>query len=129
MRVRRLLVAGIAAWCLVAPLSAHAQDKRPMSFVDVMDMPLLQDPQLSSDGRRIVFVMLRADWSANRPIGHIYRINSDGTDQVQLTFGTTGESSPRWSPDGTSIAFLRAATATRARRSTRWTRRAARPGA
>lgn len=106
MRVGRLFVVGIVASCLLVPLAAHAQDKRPMSFVDVMDMPLLQDPQLSPDGRRIVFVMLRADWSANRPIGHIYRINSDGTDQVQLTFGATGESSPRWSPDGASIAFL-----------------------
>ena len=38
-------------------------------------------------------------------IGHIYRINADGTGQVQLTFGERGESSPRWSPDGKSIAF------------------------
>ena len=106
MRVGRVFAVGIVAWCLVVPLAAHAQDKRPMSFIDVMDMPLLQDPQLSPDGKRIVFIMLRADWSANRPIGHIYRINSDGTDQVQLTFGATGESNPRWSPDGASIAFL-----------------------
>ena len=42
---------------------------------------------------------------ANRRIGHIYRINADGTGQVQLTFGERGESSPRWSPDGKSIAF------------------------
>ncbi|HUE87517.1 MAG TPA: S9 family peptidase [Vicinamibacterales bacterium] len=77
-----------------------------MSFVDVMEMPLLQDPQLSPDGKRMVFAMFRADWRANRPIGHIYRINSDGTDQMQLTFGERGEASPRWSPDGRSIAFL-----------------------
>jgi dipeptidyl aminopeptidase/acylaminoacyl peptidase len=91
--------------CSVAA-SAAAQAKRPMSFVDVMEMPLLQDPQLSPDGKHVVFVMQKADWKANRPIGHIYRINVDGTEQVQLTFGERGESSPRWSPDGSSVAFL-----------------------
>ena len=50
--------------------------------------------------------METADWKANRRIGHLYRINVDGTDQVQLTFGERGETSPRWSPDGTQVAFL-----------------------
>ena len=106
MRVGRLLFAGILAGFIAVPPAAHAQGPRPMTFVDVIDMPLLHDPQLSPDGKRIVFVMLRADWRVNRPIGHIYRINSDGTDHVQLTFGEGGEAGPRWSPDGMSIAFL-----------------------
>ena len=63
------------------------------------------DPQLSPDGKQILVHDRQGDWKANRRIGHIYRINSDGTSQVQLTFGERGESSPRWSPDGKSIAF------------------------
>jgi dipeptidyl aminopeptidase/acylaminoacyl peptidase len=77
-----------------------------MSFVDVLDMPLLQDPQLSRDGKYVAFVMFRSDWRANRPVSHIYRVNADGTGQVQLTFGERGESSPRWSPTGGTLAFL-----------------------
>ena len=80
--------------------SRGAQDKRPMTFVDILELPTIQDPQLSPDGKQILFVMDKADWKGNRRIGHIYRINADGTDQVQLTFGERGESSPRWSPDG-----------------------------
>ncbi len=106
MPIGRLLVAGVLAWYMFVPPAAPAQGKRPMSFVDIIEMPLLQDPQLSPNGTQIVFVMYRADWRANRPIGHVYRINSDGTNQMQLTFGERGASSPRWSPDGLSIAFL-----------------------
>ncbi|MGQ0732425.1 MAG: prolyl oligopeptidase family serine peptidase, partial [Acidobacteriota bacterium] len=77
-----------------------------MSFVDVLNLPSIADPQLSPDGKRVLFVLDRPDWKANRRLGHIFRINSDGTDQVQLTFGERGETSPRWSPDGRSVAFL-----------------------
>ena len=37
---------------------------------------------------------------------HIYRINPDGTGKTQLTFSTTGEFDPRWSPDGKQITFI-----------------------
>ncbi len=92
--------------CLLLLSPAGAQEKRLRTFVDSIEQPVLQDPQLSPDGRRIAFVIDRADWKANRRISHIFRINSDGTGQVQLTFGERGESSPRWSPDGRSIAFV-----------------------
>jgi dipeptidyl aminopeptidase/acylaminoacyl peptidase len=84
---------------------AHAQDKRPMTFVDALELPTIQDPQLAPDGRQILFVMERPDWKANRRVGHIYRINADGSGQIQLTAGERGESNPRWSPDGRMIAF------------------------
>ena len=86
-------------------LAQDRQEKRLRTFVDAIEQPVLSDPQLSPDGRQMAFVINRADWKANRQISHIFRINADGTGQVQLTFGERGEQSPRWSPDGKSIAF------------------------
>lgn len=37
----------------------------------------------------------------------IYSMNSDGTNQRRLTTGGSGEVSPRWSPDGSKVVFLR----------------------
>jgi dipeptidyl aminopeptidase/acylaminoacyl peptidase len=90
---------------LVAGSVVVAQEKRPLSFVDVLEMPTVSDPQVSPDGKQLLFVMDKPDWKGNRRTGHIYRINTDGSNQVQLTFGERGESNPRWSPDGKTIAF------------------------
>jgi dipeptidyl aminopeptidase/acylaminoacyl peptidase len=77
-----------------------------MSLVDLAEVPRLLDPQLSPDGRTVVYMLNRASWAANRPVGHLWRQTIDGGSATQLTFGESGELFPRWSPDGASILFL-----------------------
>jgi dipeptidyl aminopeptidase/acylaminoacyl peptidase len=95
----------LVALAAITQATLVAQEKRPLTFVELVEMPSIADPQVSPDGTKVLFVLYKPDWKSNRSIGHIYRINIDGANQVQLTFGDRGEANPRWSPDGRTIAF------------------------
>ena len=90
--------------------SLSAQDgdaaPRPMTIADLIEVPSLGDARISPDGNRVLFVRRDADWEANGTVAHIWRVDVDGDNQMQLTNGEHGETSPRWSPDGSRIAFL-----------------------
>lgn len=54
------------------------------------------EPQYSPDGQHLVYVRGHALWIAN----------ADGSNARELTDHPSGNSHPRWSPDGSRIAFL-----------------------
>lgn len=100
----RLAKSFFCTFFILGTTAAFAQ--RPMTLVDVMNVPQVSDPQISSSGRAILYVRSDANWKANKRISHIWKVNADGSGAVQMTSGTDGENSPRWSPDGGSIAFI-----------------------
>ena len=63
----------------------------------------VSDPQIHPDGRRIVFVVTTIDLDDDRYSSSLWLWD---TEARQITFGQ-GDSAPRWSPDGGSLAFLR----------------------
>src|SRR5215213_5612834 len=63
------------------------------------------DPQVSPDGRTVAAVLSRANTKENRYDTEIVAIDVAAGTQRPLTFDRRGIASPRWSPDGSQIAF------------------------
>jgi dipeptidyl aminopeptidase/acylaminoacyl peptidase len=105
---RRAFFSGLlAALTVLAGTPVRAQQlRRPMSLVDLAELPRILDPQLSPDGRSVIYTLTRADWKANRAVPHIWRQSVGGGQPTQLTNGDAGEASARWSPDSKSLLFL-----------------------
>jgi dipeptidyl aminopeptidase/acylaminoacyl peptidase len=99
----RFLACFLAVLPAIAPLRAQP---RPMTLLDIINMPLVADPHISPDGKQIVFVESQANWKLDRRIEHIWRVNADGSGLTQMTAGLNGENSPLWSPNGKTISFV-----------------------
>ncbi|MGH7476130.1 MAG: LpqB family beta-propeller domain-containing protein [Longimicrobiales bacterium] len=107
MTSSRIIPAAAAVTLLwVLGSAAAAQQPRPMTIVDLIDVPSISDPRLSPDGAQLLYTRTDADWDRNETVTHIWRAGVDGSGAVQLTNGEDRERSPRWSPDGRRIAFL-----------------------
>ena len=70
----------------------QAQAKRPMTLVDLLNIPRVGDPQLSSDGRRLTFALQTTDWPGNRRVLQIWESRADGSGLRRLTSGATARS-------------------------------------
>ncbi len=104
----------IAFWTLFAFLcilfisnvALNAGEKKPMTFVDAINVKGISNLRLSPDGSQALFTQSEADWKKNRYISHIWRLDADGTNVVQMTNGEDGEGGGIWSPDGKYISFV-----------------------
>ena len=101
---RRFVVTAVLA--LASSVLVRTQSPRPLGIIDMLSIPRLADPQISPDGRDALFTRSEADWKTGRRVSHVWRVSLSGGAPVQLTNGSEGDNSPRWSPDGKTIAFV-----------------------
>ncbi len=103
--ILRLTAAALFCFLFSAPLLAQ-DSAHKLAAMDEFQLQTAADPQISPDGKRIVYVRRFADPMSDRRYSNLWTITSDGTDHRPLTTGNRSDSSPRWSPDGGRIAYL-----------------------
>src|SRR5579863_415657 len=123
--MRRLL---LSLLMFAFALPAVSQAKHPFAFEDMMKLKRVGDPQVSPDGKWVIFSVVDVDLDANTKTPHIWIVplgsGTAGSSTPQdaspsanhpTPVGMTGEREiiadqdadrPRWAPDGKRFAFL-----------------------
>lgn len=103
---RTRTVACFLALVFFATCGSGAAETHRFNVRDLVAFDRIADPQVSPDGRQIVFTVSSLDLAANKRRTHLWLASIDGARVRQFTGHEASDSSPRWSPDGQSIWFL-----------------------
>jgi len=80
--------------------------KRQFTLPDLYKIKNVIDPQISTDGKKIAFVITSFELEKGTSNSDIFLMNADGTNMRQLTFNKSADYHPRWSPNGKWLMFL-----------------------
>ena len=77
-----------------------------ISAKDLYRFELITECRISPDGEFVVYVVQRVDRESEKKYSNVWVIGADGRGRRQFTHGDQQDLHPRWSPDGSSIAFI-----------------------
>ena len=96
----------VGAFLLTQPAARAQQKADRITAMDDFNIQIAGDPQISPDGKEIVYVRESADVMTDQRYTTLWIVSADGARHRALTSGNRHDNSPRWSPDGTRLAFL-----------------------
>ena len=119
--MRRFFLAALVFIAFTFP--AFAQAKHPFTFEDMMKLKRVGEPEVSPDGKWVIFSVVDVDLEANTKTPHIWIVPLSGTEEksgvphVSSNLRDVGSTEhvlipdqdgdrPRWAPDGKRFAFI-----------------------
>ncbi|MEO0884072.1 MAG: S9 family peptidase [Pseudomonadota bacterium] len=102
------LIIGLVA--LAASFNGQAvadHDLKLFTAEDVFELEWADEPQISPDGQQALYVRRFNEVMTDRTHSHVWLIDLDSGDQEPILASSETYSSPRWSPDGARIAYMK----------------------
>jgi dipeptidyl aminopeptidase/acylaminoacyl peptidase len=90
---------------VTAPALAEPARKRPISVEDLFRFRRVADPQVSPDGKSVVYALTTVDLEHNRSSTNLWLVPTAVGKPRRLTTTAGSDRHPRWSPDGRHILF------------------------
>jgi dipeptidyl aminopeptidase/acylaminoacyl peptidase len=103
--MERSAVLCVCLFLFAVPAAVYAEGKRPMTIDDLFRFKRVSDPQISPDGKLVVYVLTTVDLDANKSSSSLWLAPTDKGEPRQLTNTPKKDRHPRWSPDGKHILF------------------------
>jgi len=93
----------------IAPAASAEEEAKPQAWTpeEIMRVKGVGGVQVSPDGRSVVFTVTEAVMTEEKSeyLTQVYMAGADGSGAFQFTRGDKSADNPRWSPDGSRIAF------------------------
>ncbi len=85
--------------------TAFAQAKHPFTFEDMMKLKRVGEPEVSPDGKWVIFSVVDVNLDANSKMPHIWIVPAAGGPEREIIADRDADR-PRWAPDGRRFAFI-----------------------
>ena len=92
--------------CATLLSPARAEERRPMTVEDMLDLRIPSAAAVSSGGKLLAYVLSRRNFETNKNSAQIRLLNLISGHEIAFAgAGGEHEGSPAWSPDGMLLAF------------------------
>jgi len=96
--MKRVLFGLTCYFLASSPATVIADTKRAMTIDDLFRIQRVADPQISPDGKTVVYVLTSVDPEGNKSKSNLWL--ADDKSNRQLTTTEKKDRHPRWRPDG-----------------------------
>ncbi|MGA9421796.1 MAG: S9 family peptidase, partial [Rhodanobacteraceae bacterium] len=106
MPIRCCLLSLALAICAAAHATPATGPSRVFTGADLFNLEVATDPEIAPDGKSIAYVRRSNDIMTDRARSTIWLIDVASGRQRPLVAGAGSHGQPRWSPDGSKLAYI-----------------------